>query len=200
MTEQRESIRDMINRQAAVRHAETRSSSSASQVETTPAADQKGVSGVGTFLRLAVLAFLVAYSWSMGQIPPAGLNGFGKLVAGLFFIVAPALYFLPSIEGKLREQPNIVSIALVNLLLGWTLVGWVVAMAWACAARKEAAPEQASSRSAAGVAAAPQVAAMPAVAPTLSVADELRKLADLKAQGILSEEEFTAQKVKVLAR
>lgn len=39
-----------------------------------------------------------------------------------------------------------------------------------------------------------------ATAGTLSVADELAKLADLKAKGVLTEEEFKAQKAKLLAR
>lgn len=47
-----------------------------------------------------------------------------------------------------------------------------------------------------------QAAFMDAGAPaaTPSVADELAKLADLKAKGILTEEEFQAQKAKLLAR
>ena len=52
--------------------------------------------------------------------------------------------------------------------------------------------------------AAQQQAAAPAPAPAAapaeeSVVDQLTKLADLKAQGILSDEEFEAAKAKVLA-
>jgi Short C-terminal domain len=46
--------------------------------------------------------------------------------------------------------------------------------------------------------AAQQAAAAPA-APAVDVAAELQKLADLQAQGILTEEEFAAQKAKILA-
>jgi len=63
-------------------------------------------------VRFIVLAFLVAYSWSMGQIPPDGLNAFGKFVATLFFLAAPALYLLPTIEAWLRNHPNLGAIAL----------------------------------------------------------------------------------------
>ncbi|WP_222850766.1 superinfection immunity protein [Achromobacter xylosoxidans] len=197
MAEERESVRDMIDRQAALRRAQMRSGTSDLSVESKSGLSQRSASGVGTFLRLAVLAFLAAYSWSMGQIPAAGLNGFGKFISGLFFVAAPVLYFLPTIEGRLRKQPNIVSIALVNLLLGWTLVGWVVAMAWACAAKREKSVEFRPADSAV-VSTAPRAVASPLVGQ--SVADELRKLADLKEQGILTEEEFAAQKVKALAR
>ncbi|MCY1396642.1 Superinfection immunity protein [compost metagenome] len=81
-------------------------------------------------IRLLVLLFLVAYSWSMGQIPASGLNGFGKLISMLFFLVAPLLYLLPTIEAILKKHRRVVPIALVNVLLGWSLIGWVVAYVW----------------------------------------------------------------------
>ncbi|GAB1406117.1 hypothetical protein MASR1M8_00360 [Thermomonas brevis] len=67
----------------------------------------------------------------MGQIPPDGLNDFGKFVATLFFLAAPALYLLPTFEAWLRKHPNLGAIALVNIFLGWSLIGWVVALVWA---------------------------------------------------------------------
>ena len=82
-------------------------------------------------VRLIVLIFLVFYSWSMGQIPPSGLNAFGTVIAFSFFIVAPFLYLLPTFEALLRQHPNLASIALINVLLGWSLIGWVVAEVWA---------------------------------------------------------------------
>jgi T4 superinfection immunity protein len=39
------------------------------------------------------------------------------------------LYFLPTILG--RNKPDATGIFLVNLLLGWTLIGWVAAFIWA---------------------------------------------------------------------
>lgn len=39
----------------------------------------------------------------------------------------------------------------------------------------------------------------PQVAPAVDVTSELQKLADLKDKGILTEEEFAAQKAKLLA-
>jgi hypothetical protein len=52
----------------------------------------------------------------------------------LFFIL---LYFLPSIIGK--DKKDALGIFLLNLLLGWTLVGWVLALLWACASERPAA-------------------------------------------------------------
>jgi hypothetical protein len=51
------------------------------------------------------------------------------------------------------------------------------------------------------VAAPPPVAAPPAAAPVAqpSTIDQLKELAELKQQGILTDEEFAAQKAKILA-
>lgn len=46
-----------------------------------------------------------------------------------------ALYLLPSIVAALRRHHNTASVVVIDLLLGWTLVGWVVAMAMAVSAK-----------------------------------------------------------------
>lgn len=46
----------------------------------------------------------------------------GSLIAG---------YFLPTLVASVRHHHNAEAICAVNLFLGWTLVGWVVALAWA---------------------------------------------------------------------
>lgn len=45
------------------------------------------------------------------------------------------LYFVPSVVG-LRKR-NAVAIFVLNLFLGWSLVGWVVALVWACTTERE---------------------------------------------------------------
>ncbi|APF01662.1 hypothetical protein BG030_16945 [Pseudomonas putida] len=75
----------------------------------------------------------------MGTVPANELNAFGKLVVFSGLITVPLLYMLPTIEAKLRGHTNIASIALVNLFLGWSLIGWVVALVWAFK-KPEAAP------------------------------------------------------------
>ncbi len=40
-------------------------------------------------------------------------------------------YLLPSIVALLRRHHNAFAIFLLNLFLGWSLVGWVVALVWA---------------------------------------------------------------------
>lgn len=43
------------------------------------------------------------------------------------------LYFLPTIIALLRRKWNTIAIFLLNMLLGWTFVGWVIALVWSAA-------------------------------------------------------------------
>jgi Superinfection immunity protein len=47
-----------------------------------------------------------------------------------FFIL---LYFLPAIIG--RDKHDAASIFLLNFFVGWTVIGWVIALIWACTAK-----------------------------------------------------------------
>ncbi|MGA2536476.1 MAG: superinfection immunity protein [Terracidiphilus sp.] len=44
------------------------------------------------------------------------------------------LYFLPSIVAGSRHVEGRTAITLFNLFLGWTFIGWIVALIWAIAA------------------------------------------------------------------
>jgi hypothetical protein len=44
-------------------------------------------------------------------------------------------YFFPLIVATARKVPNLGSVAVVNLFLGFTFLGWVVALAMACRSR-----------------------------------------------------------------
>jgi Superinfection immunity protein len=50
----------------------------------------------------------------------------------LLMLGAFVLYFLPSLVAKIRHAKNYGPIVVVNLFLGWTFIGWVVALAMAC--------------------------------------------------------------------
>lgn len=45
-------------------------------------------------------------------------------------------YFIPTIIALIRNHESGVAILVVNALLGWTLVGWVVALAWSVKAQQ----------------------------------------------------------------
>jgi len=56
--------------------------------------------------------------------------------AGLFWLVVLiALYFLPTIVARLRGAENPNPTFIVNLFLGWTFIGWVVALAMGAGAK-----------------------------------------------------------------
>jgi len=54
-----------------------------------------------------------------------------KYLGGPFFLLgALLLYFIPWMVAATRGHKEITPIFLVNLLLGWTFIGWVVALIW----------------------------------------------------------------------
>jgi hypothetical protein len=44
------------------------------------------------------------------------------------------IYFLPALVAWARHHPNVVAIFVLNMLLGWTFVFWVIALVWSCMA------------------------------------------------------------------
>jgi hypothetical protein len=57
------------------------------------------------------------------------------LVAGF---VALGIYFLPTVIAVLREYRFGWPIFFINLFFGWTLIGWVGALVWACMPKNRA--------------------------------------------------------------
>jgi Superinfection immunity protein len=43
-------------------------------------------------------------------------------------LAATFLYFLPTLVAIARDADNKLSIFVLNLLLGWTVIGWVIAL------------------------------------------------------------------------
>lgn len=56
----------------------------------------------------------------------------------VLFLVALPVYFAPSIVAAHRSHRNLTAIFLLNLFLGWVLVGWVGALVWAVLDGQEA--------------------------------------------------------------
>jgi len=53
---------------------------------------------------------------------------FGALIT-VFIILT--LYFVPTIVAASREHHQTAAIAVLNVFLGWTVLGWVGALVWA---------------------------------------------------------------------
>ena len=51
--------------------------------------------------------------------------------AAIVVLLIVFLYFLPLVVAGARHHPSAGGIAVLNIFLGWTFLGWVVALAWA---------------------------------------------------------------------
>lgn len=55
----------------------------------------------------------------------------GASIGLLGLVIILFVYFVPTVVAFARGVPNKGSVLVVNLFLGWTLVGWVVSLAMA---------------------------------------------------------------------
>jgi hypothetical protein len=67
-------------------------------------------------------------------------GGSGSTAVVLLAVVIFAAYWLPTIVAAVRGVPNVGSVVVINLLLGWTFIGWVVALAMAARSTTSGAP------------------------------------------------------------
>lgn len=53
----------------------------------------------------------------------------------LIVLVLIGLYFIPSVVAAFRDHPNGAAITVLNLLAGWTFIGWIAALVWSFTAK-----------------------------------------------------------------
>ena len=53
----------------------------------------------------------------------------------IYIIIGLSIYFIPSIIGWNSKKAS--GILVLNIFLGWTFLGWVIALIWAVSAEKE---------------------------------------------------------------
>jgi hypothetical protein len=58
-----------------------------------------------------------------------------NLLWPLIIVFLGLLYFLPTIVGRNKRNAN--AIMMLNIFLGWTFIGWVVALVWAMTVDQE---------------------------------------------------------------
>jgi hypothetical protein len=72
---------------------------------------------------------------SIGNSPPVPVNAsgyFGISFAGIMMIgIGIVAYFIPGIIAGVRRHRKASLIFLVNLFLGWSVLGWIFALVWA---------------------------------------------------------------------
>lgn len=106
------------------------------------------------------------------------------LILLLLVVCGITLYFLPSIAGY--RKANVGAIFILNLLLGWTLIGWVVALVWAFT---NDPPRQVITTN--------YNTAKP---DSASSVDEIMKLSTLLEKGAITEAEYQTEKRRILNR
>ena len=52
-------------------------------------------------------------------------------------MIALALYLLPALIAYQRAHHQRLAVFIVNLLLGWSVLGWIAALIWACTATRQ---------------------------------------------------------------
>jgi len=59
------------------------------------------------------------------------------LIIIILLLIGIPIYFFPSLVAHSRKHPNLTSLFVLNLLLGWTILGWVGTLAWAYSKKHE---------------------------------------------------------------
>jgi hypothetical protein len=54
-----------------------------------------------------------------------------KIIEGAMFLAALMLYLAPAMIADAREREDAFAVTVVNILLGWTVIGWFAALVWA---------------------------------------------------------------------
>lgn len=56
------------------------------------------------------------------------INTINKMTIALIVMFA---YFIPTIVGFSSHKKNSQAIFVLNLFLGWTIIGWIISLVWA---------------------------------------------------------------------
>lgn len=105
-----------------------------------------------------------------------------------------AIYFLPTFIALGRKKSNQTAIILLNLFLGWTFVGWIVSLVWACTSNNNSQTIVVNNSY--------PKEDVTLQSPKKNLDDKLnnlQKLKDLLDSGVLSQEEFDQQKSQILS-
>jgi hypothetical protein len=75
---------------------------------------------------LAAICLLICFAATAG-----GTSGGSAFAMTFLVFIAALIYFIPSFIAIEREHTNTTAIVVVNVLVGWTLIGWVGSLVWA---------------------------------------------------------------------
>lgn len=106
------------------------------------------------------------------------MAGRSDFIVILVFFLALAFYFLPAIIASSKNHPRSMPIFILNLLAGWTLIGWIASLVWAFVMPINGVEVESTQKN--------------------DRISRLEKLATLKEKGFLTEAEYESEKSKLL--
>lgn len=80
----------------------------------------------------AVLFIAIVLSWMFNH---DGFTLFGLFPGMMMMSIGMLLYTLPAAIAHRQHHHNATAITVLNLLLGWTVLGWVISIVWALSKR-----------------------------------------------------------------
>lgn len=76
------------------------------------------------------IGFLVCF------VPLLALIGGGEFKHVLVAFIGNAIYFLPTFIALQNKKLNTKAIFTLNLLLGWSVIGWIISLVWSVTKEK----------------------------------------------------------------
>ncbi len=78
----------------------------------------------------AIIIVIPALAEIASAYPNKAINLVGRLEMVVLIVGILGIYFLPSIVAYRRQHHNTMAIFILDLFLGWTFLGWVIALVW----------------------------------------------------------------------
>jgi hypothetical protein len=130
-------------------------------------------------------------------------------LSAIVIIISLISYFLPTIIAMLRGKSNTFAILLLNLFLGWTFIGWIVALIWSVTSDNKPQTIVVNNNSSieprnefkalSSQGMKPEQIDITNLNSHQEKINNLQKLKQLLDDGILTQEEFIQQKNQILA-
>ncbi|MFN7948399.1 MAG: superinfection immunity protein [Blastocatellia bacterium] len=82
---------------------------------------------------LALTGWLAEFVPKPQATPPISADSAAGIGFGLILVLilsSLVIYFLPAVIAILRGKQNWFAISALNFFLGWTAIGWIVALVW----------------------------------------------------------------------
>lgn len=59
----------------------------------------------------------------------------------IMIVVLQFIYYIPAIIAMSKKRPDTLKIFIINLIVGWTFLGWVIVFVWVLITNSKQIPE-----------------------------------------------------------